>query len=187
MGQGNVKITNSNDHNITVTYWMSRVILSVLNFEFRSLVFFWARPSLRLVDPTPRRARLDWFLPPSVAGFQLEVINTVSVYPVWARDLFLVLGIFMIFISEQLYLFQAIIYLDDMALYYGYLAPCRFEAVPKSWAVTFDDQWCAGSAHTTYGSEVIVDIQTTNGYACGYKQVIRVSILFHWCNTIFEV
>jgi hypothetical protein len=88
MGQGNVKITNSNDHNITVTYWMSRVILSVLNFEFRSLVFVWARPGLRLVDPTPRRARLDWFLPPSVAGFQLEVINTVSVYPVWARDLF---------------------------------------------------------------------------------------------------
>ena len=35
----NFKITNSNDQNITVTYWMSRVILSVLNFEFRSLVF----------------------------------------------------------------------------------------------------------------------------------------------------
>ena len=34
----NIKITNSNDQNITLTYWMSRVILSVLNFEFRSLV-----------------------------------------------------------------------------------------------------------------------------------------------------
>jgi hypothetical protein len=35
----------------------------------------------------PALARLDWFKTSSVAGFQLEVINTVGVYPVWARDL----------------------------------------------------------------------------------------------------
>jgi hypothetical protein len=35
----NIKITNSNDQNITATYWIARVILSVLSFEFRSLVF----------------------------------------------------------------------------------------------------------------------------------------------------
>jgi hypothetical protein len=35
----------------------------------------------------PALARLDWFKPSSVAGFQLEVINTLGVYPVWARDL----------------------------------------------------------------------------------------------------
>ncbi len=34
----NIKITNSNDQNITVNYGMFCVILSVLNFEFRSLV-----------------------------------------------------------------------------------------------------------------------------------------------------
>ena len=36
----NIKITNSNDQNIRVTYWMFRVILFVLNFEFQSLVSF---------------------------------------------------------------------------------------------------------------------------------------------------
>jgi len=35
----NIQIKNSNDQNVTITYWMSRFILSVLNFEFRSLVF----------------------------------------------------------------------------------------------------------------------------------------------------
>ena len=35
----NIQITNSNDHNITITYGLSRVILAVLNFEFRSLGF----------------------------------------------------------------------------------------------------------------------------------------------------
>jgi hypothetical protein len=31
----NIKITKSNDQNITITYRMSRDILSVLNFKFR--------------------------------------------------------------------------------------------------------------------------------------------------------
>jgi hypothetical protein len=35
----NIKTTNSNDQNISITDWMSPVIQSVLNFEFRSLVF----------------------------------------------------------------------------------------------------------------------------------------------------
>ena len=35
----NIKITKYNDQNITTTYRMSRDILSVLNLEFRSLVF----------------------------------------------------------------------------------------------------------------------------------------------------
>ena len=35
----NIKSTNSNDQNITITYWISRTILPVLNLEFRSLVF----------------------------------------------------------------------------------------------------------------------------------------------------
>jgi hypothetical protein len=33
----NIKITNFNDQNITITYRISRAILFVLNFEFRSL------------------------------------------------------------------------------------------------------------------------------------------------------
>ena len=37
--EGNVIGSQLNDQNITITYWMSRVILPVLNFEFRSLVF----------------------------------------------------------------------------------------------------------------------------------------------------
>jgi len=39
--KNNIKIKNSNDQSITITYWMSRVILSVLNFGFRSLGFIW--------------------------------------------------------------------------------------------------------------------------------------------------
>jgi hypothetical protein len=35
----------------------------------------------------PALARLFWCKPSSVAGFQLEGINTVGVYPVWAMDL----------------------------------------------------------------------------------------------------
>jgi len=35
----NIKVTNSNDQDISITVWMSPVILSALNFEFRSLVF----------------------------------------------------------------------------------------------------------------------------------------------------
>ena len=33
------KIPNHNDQNITIIYWMSHSILSVLNFKFRSLIF----------------------------------------------------------------------------------------------------------------------------------------------------
>jgi hypothetical protein len=35
----------------------------------------------------PALARLDWCKPSSVANFQLELINTEGVNPVWARDL----------------------------------------------------------------------------------------------------
>jgi hypothetical protein len=35
----------------------------------------------------PALARLDWFKPSSVVGFQLEAIYAVRVYSVWARDL----------------------------------------------------------------------------------------------------
>jgi len=35
----NIKVTNSNDQDISITVWMSPVILSALNFEFRSLEF----------------------------------------------------------------------------------------------------------------------------------------------------
>jgi hypothetical protein len=45
-------------------------------------------PVERLVEPfEPALARLDWFKPSFVAVIQLEVINTLGVYPVWARDL----------------------------------------------------------------------------------------------------
>jgi hypothetical protein len=36
----------------------------------------------------PALARLDCFKSSSVAGFQLDVTNTVNVFPVWARDLY---------------------------------------------------------------------------------------------------
>jgi len=35
----------------------------------------------------PALARLDWFKPTSVVGFQSEAIYAVRVYSVWARDL----------------------------------------------------------------------------------------------------
>jgi len=35
----------------------------------------------------PALARLDYFKSSSVVGFQLGVINTANVFPVWARDL----------------------------------------------------------------------------------------------------
>ncbi len=43
-------------------------------------------------------------------------------------------------------------------------------------STTLDGQGCTGSAYTTYGSEVIVDIQAMKGYPYGYQQVIRVFV-----------
>jgi len=35
----------------------------------------------------PALARLDWLIASSAVGFQLELIDTAGVNPVWARDL----------------------------------------------------------------------------------------------------
>jgi hypothetical protein len=35
----------------------------------------------------PALARLDWLIASSAVGFQLELIDTPGVNPVWARDL----------------------------------------------------------------------------------------------------
>jgi hypothetical protein len=70
-----IKITNSNDQNITIAYWMPIVIISVLNFGHWYLF-------------EPALARLDGHKPSSVANFRLVSINTIGVNPVWARDLF---------------------------------------------------------------------------------------------------
>jgi hypothetical protein len=35
----------------------------------------------------PALSRLDWCELSSVANFQLKLINTIGVHPVWARDL----------------------------------------------------------------------------------------------------
>ena len=70
----NIKITNSNDQNITLTHRSFRFILFVLNFGHWYLF-------------EPALARLDWHKPLSVLECQLKAINAVGVNPVWARDL----------------------------------------------------------------------------------------------------